>query len=216
MYLLYSGAKYSKSLINFAIRETLYMTNKANNPNHNFVPLKGFENFEATTQIIIAEILKRNLPLDIIDENNNLIAVKSEGKEFIIHEGTISDANSIMAYWISNDKWMTKTFLKRAGINFAKAILLKKAFNHDELKTVKFPAVVKPVDTDHGIAVSTNIKSMLDLLDAIDKAFHHSNSVIIEDHFEGREYRFLVIDFKLRAIAYRVPANVVGDSKKQY
>ncbi|MEN6318183.1 MAG: glutamate ligase, partial [Syntrophaceae bacterium] len=83
--------------------------------NYNFVPLVGYERFEATTQIIIAEILRRQLPFEIIDEENNLIAVTHNNKEYIIHEGTISDANSLIAYWISNDKWMTKQFLKRAG-----------------------------------------------------------------------------------------------------
>jgi len=190
------------------------MTSKANKPNYNFTPLKGYENFEATTQIIIAEILKRKLPLEIIDAHNNLIAVTSEGKEYIIHEGTISDANSIIAYWISNDKWMTKIFLKRKDINHSKGVLLNRKFKTDELQVVKYPAVVKPVDTDHGIAVSTNIKSMPGLLNAINIAFKHSNKVIVEEYFDGREYRFLVIDFKLRAIAYRVPANVVGDGKK--
>lgn len=190
------------------------MENKTNTPSYNFIPLKGYENFEATTQIIIAEILKRKLPLEIIDANNNLIAVISEGKEYIIHEGTISDANSIIAFWISNDKWMTKTFLKRKGINHSKGVLLNKGFRADELQTIIFPAVVKPVDTDHGIAVSTNIKSMPELHDAISRAFKHSNKVIVEEHFEGREYRFLVIDFKVRAIAFRVPANIIGDSKK--
>ena len=33
----------------------------------------------------------------------------------------------------------------------------------------------------------------------------------MEEYFPGREYRFLVIDFQVRAIAFREPANVVGD-----
>ena len=68
--------------------------------------------YEVITQIIIAEVLRRNLPLEIIDADNNLIAVQYKGKEYIIHEGTISDANSLIAYWISNDKWMTRQFLR--------------------------------------------------------------------------------------------------------
>lgn len=179
--------------------------------NYNFQPLAGYEQFEATTQIIIAEVLRRKLPLEIIDADNNLIAVQYEGKAYIIHEGTISDANSLIAYWISNDKWMTRQFMKRAGIRQAKGLLLREGYNADSLATISFPAVVKPADTDHGIAVSTNIQSNEELQAAIDKAFSYSKRVIVEEYFAGQEYRFLVIDGVVRAIAFREPANITGD-----
>ncbi|TCO03017.1 glutamate ligase [Natronoflexus pectinivorans] len=179
--------------------------------NYMFVPLKGYEQFEATTQIIIAEIIKRELPFEIIDEHNNLISVNYNNREFIIHEGTISDANSLIAYWISNDKWMTKQFLKRAGISCAQGAVLKKDYSVNDLSGLQFPVVVKPANTDHGIAVSTNLKSMEDAESAIELAFGYSDRVIVEEFFTGREYRFLVVDDAVRAIAYREPANVTGD-----
>ncbi len=178
---------------------------------YHFTPLAGYEHFEATTQIIIAEILKRNLPFEIIDEKNNLIAVTHHHKEYIIHEGTISDANSLIAYWISNDKWMTRQFLKRKGISHAKGMLLRRDYTPDTLETFQFPLVVKPATTDHGIAVSANIQTREELNAAIAKAFSHASRVIVEEYFHGREYRFLVVDDRVRAIAYRVPANVTGD-----
>jgi len=187
---------------------------KSNTTNYNFKPLNGYENFEATTQIIIAEILKRELPLEIIDANNNLIAVIHNNKEYVIHEGTISDANSLIAFWISNDKWMTKIFLSRKGINQSKAVLLSNNSDIQDFRRLEFPLVVKPYDTDHGIAVSTNLQNHQEVIDAIDRAFKYSKKVIVEEYFEGREYRFLVIDYKVRAIAYRVPANVTGDGEK--
>lgn len=179
--------------------------------NYNFTPLVGYENFEATTQIIIAEILRRKLPFEIIDTDNNLISVVYNNKEFIIHEGTISDANSLISYWISNDKWMTRQFLHRKKISHAKGILLKRGFEIGSLECAHLPAVVKPADTDHGIAVATNIKTRNELLSAIENAFKFSEKVIVEEFFTGQEYRFLVIDFYVRAIACREPANVTGD-----
>jgi len=181
--------------------------------NNKFSPLPGYENFEATTQIIIAEIIRRKLPVEIIDADNNLISVHYNDKEFIILEGTISDANSLIAYWISDDKWMTKQFLKRNGINHARGILLQRGFPPEKLNELKFPAVVKPVNTDHGIAVSTNLLTSEELICAIENAFRYSGKVIVEEYFPGREYRFLVIDYKVRAIAFREPANVTGDGE---
>jgi glutamate--cysteine ligase len=183
-------------------------------PGSNFEPLPGYEHFEATTQIIIAEILRRKLPFEIIDADNNLISVTYRNKEYIIHEGTISDANSLIAYWISNDKWMTRQFLQRNGISHAKGILLERGFLSAQLDAVQLPAVVKPVDTDHGIAVSTNLQSRDEVMKAVENAFQYSGKVIVEEYFPGREYRFLVIDDKVRAIAYREPANVTGDGRQ--
>jgi len=186
---------------------------KSKTPTYSFSPLKGYENFEATTQIIISEILKRDLPFDVLDAENNLIVVQYENKEYIIHEGTISDANSLIAFWISNDKWMTKLFLKRNKINHASGRLLQSTYNDKDLQSLRYPLVVKPTDTDHGIAVSTNIQNLEDLHQAIYYAFRHSKKVIVEEFFPGQEYRFLVIDYKVRAIAFREPANIDGDGQ---
>lgn len=180
---------------------------------YQFTPLKGYEDFEATTQIMIAEIQRRQLPFEILDAENNLLVVTYQGKEYVIHEGTISDANSLIAFWISNDKWMTKQFLKRNGLSLAGGMLLTKNQAFPQPGTVKLPAVVKPGNTDHGIAVSTNIQSYKELKEAIEKAFTFADKVIIEGYFPGQEYRFLVIDYHVRAIAYRIPANVTGDGK---
>ncbi len=181
--------------------------------NYRFDPLPGYENFEATTQIILAEIQRRGLPFEVIDADNNLIAVRHEEQEYIIHEGTISDANSLIAYWISNDKWMTRQFMSRAGIRQAKGLLLREGFDADTLDAISFPAVVKPADTDHGIAVATNIQSKTEMHEAISRAFTFSKKVIVEEYFPGQEYRFLVIDGVTRAIAYREPANITGDGR---
>lgn len=201
-------------MINFVRQFRITMKDKIYSPNYHFVPLKGYENFEATTQIVIAEILKRKLPLEIIDSQNNLIATTFQGKEYIIHEGTISDANSLIAFWISNDKWMTKTFLARHSINHAKGKLLNRKYTQNDLSGFNFPLVVKPYNTDHGLAVSTNIKKPNELVVAIEMAGQYSDKIIVEEYFEGKEYRFLVVDYQTRAVAYRMPANVIGDGIK--
>lgn len=143
----------------------------------NFRPLEGYENFEATTQIIIAEIIKRKLPFKIIDPDNNLIAVNYDNREYIIHEGTISDANSLIAYWISNDKWMTKQFLSLSGIRHARGVLLKAGEDHKKASLPSFPLVVKPYNTDHGIAVTAGITDGAQLVQALDRALDRKSVV---------------------------------------
>lgn len=178
---------------------------------YQFTPLKGYEDFEATTQIIIAEILKRGLPFEIIDSRNNLIAVTWQNREYVIHEGTISDGNSLIAYWISNDKWMTRQFLHREKISLARGILLQKGEGKEAVNQINFPLVVKPANTDHGIGISTQIGSEKELHEAVDRAFGFADKVIVEEYFAGQEFRFLVVEGTVRAIAYLEPANVIGD-----
>jgi glutamate--cysteine ligase len=108
---------------------------------------------------------------------------------------------------------MTRQFLQRKGISHAKGILLEQGYTAGLLDSVQLPAVVKPVNTDHGIAVSTNIQNRQGLISAIENAFNYARKVIVEEFVPGREYRFLVIDFVVRAIAFREPANVTGDGK---
>ncbi|HLW08206.1 MAG TPA: hypothetical protein VKY45_11655, partial [Marinilabiliaceae bacterium] len=135
----------------------------------------------------------------------------ANNREYIIHEGTISDGNSLISFWISNDKWMTKQFLQRKGVSFAKTVILAKEEKLNTLTLPAYPLVVKPVDTDHGIGVSTSINNEDQLKVALERAFKYSKKAIIEEFFPGREFRFLVIEGVVRAITYREPANVVGD-----
>ncbi|PVX49361.1 glutamate--cysteine ligase [Balneicella halophila] len=181
--------------------------------NYDFIPLEGYEDFEATTQLIIKELLNRDIEFEVLSTAQNLIVVYHENKEFIIKEGTISDANSLISFWISNDKWLTKLFLKRAGVNVAEGQLITDEKSFDNC-SIEFPVVVKPKDTDHGIGITTNITDKESFERAVAKAFQYANQVIVERYFTGREYRFLVVENVVRAVAYRIPANVVGDGEK--
>jgi glutamate--cysteine ligase len=91
--------------------------------------------------------------------------------------------------------------------------LLDSGYKPEILNSVQLPAVVKPVNTDHGIAVSTNIQNRQELYLAIENAFKFAQKVIVEEFVPGQEYRFLVIDYVVRAIAFREPANVTGDGQ---
>ena len=46
---------------------------------------------------------------------------------------------------------------------------------------------------------------------AVEIAFEHDNSILIEDFVPGREFRFFVMGDKVVGILHRVPANVKGD-----
>jgi glutamate--cysteine ligase len=73
--------------------------------------------------------------------------------------------------------------------------------------------VIKPNQTNFGIGI-TIIKNNTDLSvyeRAIDIAFEHDSTVLIEEFIEGKEYRFFVLNQEVVGILHRVPANVTGD-----
>ncbi|GAB3279360.1 hypothetical protein GCM10027347_54020 [Larkinella harenae] len=79
------------------------------------------------------------------------------------------------------------------------------------LRHLDFPLVVKPLNGNHGRGVTTNIQSVEALYTAFLLAKKQSEEVLVEQFVEGDDYRLLVIDYKLYAVAKRVPARVIGD-----
>ena len=79
---------------------------------------------------------------------------------------------------------------------------------------IGYPVVVKPLDGNHGRGVC------LDLAERAATSARRSRSprsspvaawVIVESFVTGKDYRCLVIDGRIAAIAERVPASVTGD-----
>ena len=80
---------------------------------------------------------------------------------------------------------------------------------------IGLPVAVKPLDGNHGRGVMLN----LDDEDAVRAGFRaarsqsRGGSVVVESYLVGNDYRCLVIDGVLRAVAQRIPAHVEGDGK---
>ena len=73
--------------------------------------------------------------------------------------------------------------------------------------------VIKPNQTNFGIGI-TIIKNNTDVTiynRAIEMAFEHDSTILIEEFIEGKEYRFFVINDQVAGILHRVPANVTGE-----
>lgn len=76
--------------------------------------------------------------------------------------------------------------------------------------------VIKPKSTNYGLGI-TIFKEGADLVDyqaGLAIAFSEDRSILVEEFMPGTEYRFFVIDGKVKAIMLRKPANVVGDGQR--
>lgn len=133
-------------------------------------------------------------------------------REFIV--GQRISKTSLAAYWILENKELTKYFLKKNKINVAKGAVFRKEekpqiFNYCE--KMGFPVVAKPVFGSHGKSVFVGIKNKKMLEAAIAAILKNNEHILIEKEFIGKEYRFTATRKKALAVMYREPANIIGD-----
>ena len=82
-------------------------------------------------------------------------------------------------------------------------------------KRIGYPVAMKPLDGNHGRGVMLNLADE----DAVRAAYPASRgqsrtgAIVVETYLTGNDYRCLVIDGVLRAVAQRLPAHVEGDGE---
>ncbi len=162
------------------------------------------------------EAMKRNISVKHLNPHQNdasfLELNYKKHREFVV--GQRISKTSLGAYWILENKELTKYFLRKNKINVAKGAAFRKEekpriFNY--CKKIGFPVVAKPIFGSHGKSVFVGIKNkkMLDM--AIADILKNNEHILVEKEFIGKEYRFTASRKKVLAVMYREPANVVGD-----
>ena len=176
--------------------------------------LEGYEDLEISTQIVIREALKRELEVEVLDRSESFIRIKKEGHvEYI--KGAKTTIGSFISYLVMRNKAITKLVLKENDIRVphgemyaspSEAYKGYSVLNHQKI-------IVKPKQTDCGIGITTIKSGATEAVyrSAIDRAFSHDQSILIEEFIEGPEYRVLVIGGNVIGVTRRIPANVVGD-----
>ena len=107
----------------------------------------------------------------------------------------ISSECGLKAMSVDTANWCTNKFLQRerlkiSGINTPSYVIVRNALLPDEiLKEITFPVVVKPVDSSASRGVQ-RVNDITNLYTAVEDAniISKTNTVIVEDFIEGREY----------------------------
>ncbi len=183
-----------------------------------FELVKGYEDLEISTQIIIRDALKRNIEVQIIDRKENFIILKRENHIEFVKEASKTRLDSLMTYLIMENKVVSKYVLGEKGLR----VPLGKHFDSIELANdsysefLNLKKVIKPSTTNFGIGIGISYPGDTKAVYSkyLETAFSFSNSVIVEEFIEGPEYRFLVLGEEVVAVCNRVPANIRGDGKK--
>lgn len=172
--------------------------------------LKANGQLGATSTYLLAEARKRNIPFSRF--NGTSLYMLGYGNRQKKLRTAVSGSTSGLGIEIAGDKEETRQLLLRASIPAPLGIIV---YSEQELRErigeLKLPIVVKPLDGNQGRGVTTHITTLDKALFGFGVARKISDAVIMEEHIEGEDYRFLVVNYKFIAAARRVPALVKGD-----
>lgn len=165
-----------------------------------------------STQAIVSEAQTRDIPYR--RENNGSLITLGHGQNQQKIWASLTSNTSSIAVDIAADKALTKQLLAQHFIPVPQGVLISSLEELDEVrKNLAFPWVIKPYNGNHGRGISINIQTPEKALSSFFLAQAVSNQVIVESYIPGIDFRFLVINFEVVAVAKRIPAHIIGDGK---
>ena len=168
--------------------------------------------FGPSTGSLVEEAISRDIPYIRLNDQS-LVQLGYGVHQKRIQATTTANTNMI-AVDIAANKHATKTLLGDMGVPVPKGYRIR---DEDELEgavdRVGYPVVIKPLNGNHGKGATVGIKSVEDARIAFEKAKEYSRYIIVEKQLIGADFRALVVNNRLIAVAERVPAHVVGDGK---
>ncbi|NOT47770.1 MAG: cyanophycin synthetase [Acidobacteria bacterium] len=169
--------------------------------------------FGPSTGSLIDEAVHRDIPFIRLNDQS-LVQLGYGVHQKRIQATTTANTNMI-AVDIAGNKHATKTLLGDMGVPVPKGYRIRDIDElEDTCERVGFPLVIKPLDGNHGKGATVGIKSIEDAQIAWEKAKEYSRWVIVEQQLQGSDFRALVVNNRLIAVAERVPAHVTGDGKQ--
>jgi cyanophycin synthetase len=123
-----------------------------------------------------------------------------------------TDRTGAIAETIAGDKELTKRLLRAAGVPVPEGRLVSDAQDAwQAAQDLHGPAVVKPLNGNHGRGVFIGLTNREEVLFAYQRAVDEGEGVIVERSVSGAEHRLLVVGDQLIAAMRGDPIYVVGD-----
>ncbi|RUT79135.1 bifunctional glutamate--cysteine ligase GshA/glutathione synthetase GshB [Ancylomarina longa] len=178
----------------------------------------GFEDLELSSQLLMKAALRRGVEFNILDRSENFISLTKGNKTEYIMQATRTSLDNYSSVLMMENKLVTKKILESAdirtpqGFDYREILPASSDFDLFEGKGI----VVKPKSTNFGLGITILKENNNEEIykRAVNIAFEHDSSILIEEFISGKEYRFFVIQDRVYGILHRVPANVKGDGKK--
>jgi len=172
--------------------------------------IKLRKGFGPSTMSLINEAKRKNIPVRNM-ENGSLVLLGQGANQKMIRASMTSDTSS-WGIEMACDKDETKKILARAYVPVPKGEVCRTVEGLKEsIQEIGFPLVIKPIDGNHGRGITINIHTVEQALAGFEMARTVSDDIIVEKYVQGDDYRFLLVNYKLIAVAKRTPAMVMGD-----
>lgn len=138
----------------------------------------------------------------------------SSGEETLGFHMHMSSALSKLDRDATNNKFVTRAVLERAGLPMARGVLVKSPSQlRAAFRKIGVPLVIKPEAGSFGRGVRLSIETEEEMLEAALPILDSGENVIVEEMFLGIDLRIAVVNGEARAATFRVPANVIGDGR---
>ncbi|CAA9532881.1 MAG: Cyanophycin synthase(EC [uncultured Thermomicrobiales bacterium] len=166
-----------------------------------------------STGAIVSEAVRRGIPVLRLDPRRSLVQL-GHGKHQKRVWATVTSASANIAVDIASNKELTNRLLDDVGIPVPRGTVVRTA---DEAVRasgrIGYPVVLKPLDGNHGRGVCINLADEATVREFFPVALAESRAgtVVVERFISGKDYRILVVNNEVVAVAERVPAHVVGD-----
>jgi cyanophycin synthetase len=166
-----------------------------------------------STEALVREAESRGIPWTLLEVRDLLQFGYGKYQKRV--QASLTSYSNVLGVELAGDKESTKRILGQAGIPVPQGVVI---YSLDELDRAierlgGYPIVIKPLDGNHGRGITLDIQTWKQAETAYDHAREVSNGVIVEHYYQGRDFRILVVNHKVVAVAERVPAHVTGNGQ---
>lgn len=198
--------------IPYHMEKAHYYLDESRKKDYNFI---GLEDMELSTQLLLREAVRRGVSFGIMDRKENFIRLEKFGNTQYLKQATKTSLDNYASILAMENKLVTKKILAEHGLRVPKGTeyTLAESAKLDFELLYGQPLVIKPNQTNFGVGITILKENTNDVTyrRAIDIAFEHDSTILIEEFIPGKEFRFFVIDNEVAGILNRVPANITGD-----
>lgn len=166
-----------------------------------------------STGSIVQEAIRRGIPSLRLDPRRSLVQL-GHGKYQKRIWATVTSETANIAVDIAGNKELTLRLMHEIGIPVPRSLVVR---SEDEAvrqaERLGYPVVIKPLDGNHGRGVFINLTSEEEIREFYPSCLAEARGdrIIVETFVPGKDYRILVVNNQVVAVAERVPAHVVGD-----
>lgn len=166
-----------------------------------------------STKAIVDAAKERGIPWRRLQEGRSLIQLGQGVKQRRIWTAE-TDRTGAIAEYIAQDKDLTRTILKQAGVPVPQGRVVTDADDAWEAAgDVGLPVVVKPTDGNHGRGVFIDLSTREQVAESYKQALNEGSGVMVERFIPGVDHRLLVVGSKMIAANRGEPACIVGNGK---